>query len=133
MAIATSTTAATATWGVTSVDSGNFSINEGVVTDFTLTTEANETSDVQDESGMAVMRKIIEEHYTFECNVTCKNDVTPPSTGDTITIGSKKYWVNSVDLTESNTEWTTCRVAGEAYSECDTITQTEAVQTEATA
>lgn len=131
MATATSTTAATATWGVTSVDSGNFSINEGVVTDFNLTTEANETSDVQDESGMAVMRKIIEKHITFECNITCKNDVTLPKTGDDITIDSKKYWVNSVEKTESNTDWTTCRVTGEAYSECDTITQTDEVKTPA--
>lgn len=131
MATATSTTAATAKWGVTSVESNDLKISEGVVTNFSLTTIANETSDVQDESGMAVMRKIIEKHITFECNITCKNDVTLPKTGDDITIDSKKYWVNSVEKTESNTDWTTCRVTGEAYSECDTITQTDEVKTPA--
>lgn len=119
--------ASTATWGVTSV-SGEVGSVKGVVTDFTLTRENIETSDVQNEEGMAVLRKIIEEHCTIDATITCKNDVTPPKTGDTITIDNTKYFITSATKTESNQNWTSIRISAEKYTNCDTITQTDSVK-----
>lgn len=126
--MAVTTTATTATWGVTSVDSDKLKINEGVVTDFSITTEAIETPDVQDEEGTAVLRKIIEEHKTLEATIVTKNDVTLPETGDEITIDSEKYWINNITKTESNSQWTSVRISAEQYEHCDKLDKTDSMK-----
>lgn len=126
--MAVTTTATTATWGVTSVDSDKLKINEGVVTDFFITTEAIETPDVQDEEGTAVLRKIIEEHKTLEATIVTKNDVTLPETGDEITIDSEKYWINKITKTESNSQWTSVRISAEQHEHCDKLDKTDSMK-----
>lgn len=125
--MAVTTTATTATWGVTSVESNDLKINEGVVTDFTIITEKIETPDVQDEEGTAVLRKFIEEHKTIDGTITCKNTETLPKVGDEITIDSTKYFVNSVTKTESNQAWTSVRISAETYEHCTKVTKTESM------
>ena len=121
------TTATTATWGVTSVDSDDLKISEGVVTDATITKEKIETADVQDEEGTAVLRKFIEEHQTLDAAITCKNTGTLPTVGDEITVDSNKYYINSVAKIESNQAWTSVRISAERYEHCTKVTKTESM------
>lgn len=121
--MAVTTTATTATWGVTTPD-GNIAGVTGVVTDFVITTEKVETPDVQDEEGTAVLRKFIEEHKTLDATITCKATETLPSVGDELTIDSTKYFINSITKTESNQAWTSVRISAEKYEHCNSITKT---------
>ncbi len=125
--MAVTTTATTATWGVTSVDSNDLKISEGVVTDAIITEEKIETADVQDEEGTAVLRKFIEEHQTLDATITCKNTEKLPTVGDEITVDSKKYYINSVAKIESNQAWTSVRISAERYEHCEKVTKTESM------
>jgi C4-type Zn-finger protein len=121
------TDATNATWGVTTA-TGEISTVEGVITDLSITTEAIETPDVQNEEGTAVLRKIIEEHKTLEATIVTKNDVTLPETGDEITIDSEKYWINNITKTESNSQWTSVRISAEQYEHCDKLDKTDSME-----
>ena len=121
------TTATTATWGVTTQD-GSIAGITGVVTDVVMTTEKVETPDVQDEEGTAVLRKFIEEHKTIDATITCKNTDTLPEVGDEVTIDSVKYFINSINKTESNQAWTSVRISAEKYEHCDKVTKTSSME-----
>lgn len=125
--MAVTTTATTAKWGVTSVESNDLKISEGVVTDATITEEKIETSDVQDEEGTAVLRKFIEDHQTLDATITCKNTETLPTVGDEITVDSKKYYINNVSKIESNQAWTSVRISAERYEHCEKVTKTDSM------
>ena len=125
--MAVTTTATNATWGVTT-ETGKISTVEGVITDLSITTEAIETPDVENEEGTAVLRKIIEEHKTLEATIVTKNDVTLPETGDEITIDSEKYWINNITKTESNSQWTSVRISAEQYEHCDKLDKTDSME-----
>lgn len=125
---ATSSTASTATWGVTTATGEIGSVN-GVVTDLIITTKKIETPDVQDEEGTAVLRKFIEEHITLDATITCKADATLPNVGDDLTIDSVKYFITNINKTESNQAWTSVRISAEKYSECDSVTKTTSMTT----
>lgn len=124
--MAATTTATTAKWGVTTA-TGEIGSVTGVVTDLIITTEKIETPDVQDEEGTAVLRKFIEEHKTIDATITCKNTDTLPEVGDELTIDSVKYFINSINKTESNQAWTSVRISAENYEHCNAVTKTSSM------
>ncbi|MGN0890764.1 MAG: hypothetical protein ACI4W7_03840 [Candidatus Spyradenecus sp.] len=105
-----------ATWGVTS----SVSAVSGVVTDLSVTTEAQQQPEYN-EKGAVIGVVQYDKRLSATATIQVASTVSAPEVGAAVTIGSQTYYVTSATTLQNNKDFRKIQLSLEAWEKCTEV------------
>lgn len=105
-----------ATWGVSST----VSAVSGVVTDLSVTTEAQQQPEYN-EKGAVIGVVQYDKRLSATATIQVASSVSAPDVGAAVTIGNQTYYVTSVTTLQNNKDFRKIQLSLEAWSGCTAV------------